>query len=107
MSQLDIEALVNSAQCPTRVESSVATRNQGLREDPRLRDACLDRASPASQAHGCGRARSQLAPEGRRTRGAHETPGGCGKLGALSEGFKNIQNISINENDINKLLNCY
>ena len=32
MSQLDIEALVNSAQCPTRVESSVATRNQGLRE---------------------------------------------------------------------------
>ena len=31
MSQLDIEALVNSAQCPTRVESSVATKNQGLR----------------------------------------------------------------------------
>ena len=26
VSQLDIEALVNSAQCPTRVESSVATK---------------------------------------------------------------------------------
>ena len=32
VSQLDIESLVNSAQCPTRVESSVATKNQGLRE---------------------------------------------------------------------------
>ena len=32
VSQLDIEALVNTAQCPTRVEASVATRNQGLRE---------------------------------------------------------------------------
>ena len=32
MSQLDIESLVNSAQCPTRVEASVATKNQGLRE---------------------------------------------------------------------------
>ena len=31
VSQLDIESLVNSAQCPTRVESSVATKNQGLR----------------------------------------------------------------------------
>ena len=31
VSQLDIEALVNSAQCPTRVESSVAIKNQGLR----------------------------------------------------------------------------
>lgn len=32
VSQLDIESLVNSAQCPTRVEASVATKNQGLRE---------------------------------------------------------------------------
>lgn len=31
VSQLDIESLVNSAQCPTRVESSVAIKNQGLR----------------------------------------------------------------------------
>ena len=32
VSQLDIESLVNSAECPTRVESSVATKNQGLRD---------------------------------------------------------------------------
>ena len=31
VSQLDIETLVTTAQCPTRVESSVATKNQGLR----------------------------------------------------------------------------
>lgn len=32
VSRLEIESLVNSAQCPTRVEASVATKDQGLRE---------------------------------------------------------------------------
>ena len=30
VSRLEIEALVNSAQCPTRVEASVATKDQVL-----------------------------------------------------------------------------
>ena len=32
VSRLEIESLVNSAQCPTRVEASVATKDQGLRD---------------------------------------------------------------------------